>query len=162
MTPVVRVFPSSGPYPSQGALKYATTPGSMSAAFTTGQRQILFEIALLVRYLPSSKILKYHTGVTPGQVPVLRGGKNSWLSPAYMWKPSPICLLLLQQAMALALSLALANAGRSIAARIAMMAITTSNSISVKPPEIGLCRVFMQCQSVSTDVARRTPPHSLQ
>src|SRR6266568_8462392 len=105
----------------------------MSASFTTGQRQTLFEIALLVRYLPSSKILKYHTAVTAGQVPVLRGGKNSWLSPAYMWKPSPICLLLLQQAMALALSLALPNAGRSIAARIAMMAITTSNSISVKP-----------------------------
>src|SRR6266567_9527157 len=117
----------------------------MSASFTTGQRQTLFEIALLVRYLPSSRILKYHSGVTAGQVPVLRGGKYSWLSPAYMWKPSPICRLLLQQAMALALSLALANAGRSIAARMAMMAITTSNSINVKPPVVGLCGVFMEC-----------------
>src|SRR6267378_4363576 len=36
--------------------------------------------------------------------------------------------------MRLAFSLALARAGSSIAARIAMMAITTSNSINVNPP----------------------------
>src|SRR6266436_10265248 len=49
--------------------------------------------------------------------------------------------------MALALSLALPSAGRSIAARIAMMAITTSNSIRVKPPLIGLSVILMQCQT---------------
>ena len=40
--------------------------------------------------------------------------------------------MLLRQEAAMAFSLALAKAGRSIAARIAMMAITTSNSIRVK------------------------------
>src|ERR1700712_1987084 len=38
-----------------------------------------------------------------------------------------------------AFALALANAGKSIAARIAMIAITTSNSINVKPQILGLC-----------------------
>src|SRR5947207_670344 len=41
---------------------------------------------------------------------------------------------LLRQPARRARSLALASAGRSIAARMAMIAITTSNSISVKPP----------------------------
>jgi hypothetical protein len=38
------------------------------------------------------------------------------------------------QVIACALALALERAGKSIAARIAMIAMTTSNSISVKPP----------------------------
>jgi hypothetical protein len=41
--------------------------------------------------------------------------------------------MLLRQLIPLAVSFARVNAGSSIAARIAMMAITTSNSISVKP-----------------------------
>src|SRR5215471_5751884 len=105
----------------------------MSAAFTTGQRQTLFEVVVLVTYLPLSKILNHQSGVTPGQVPVFKGGRDSPFSPAYIMNASPICLLLLTQAMPLAFSLALVSAGRSIAARIAMMAITTSNSIRVKP-----------------------------
>ena len=40
------------------------------------------------------------------------------------------------QRMPPALSLALANAGRSMPARIAMIAITTSNSIRVKPARL--------------------------
>src|SRR6266702_3915564 len=48
-------------------------------------------------------------------------------------KARAICLLLLTQAIVLALALALAKAGSSIAARMAMMAITTSSSINVKP-----------------------------
>ena len=43
-----------------------------------------------------------------------------------------ICLVLLIQAIAFARSFALLKAGKSIAARIAIIAITTSNSINVK------------------------------
>ena len=50
-----------------------------------------------------------------------------------MMLASPHCLRLLVQEMRLARSLALASAGSSKAARIAMMAMTTSNSIKVKP-----------------------------
>src|SRR5580704_15439879 len=49
----------------------------------------------------------------------------------------PICLLLLVQAIALALFLAALNAGSSIAARMAMIAMTTSSSISVNPVRPG-------------------------
>src|ERR1041385_2304405 len=45
----------------------------------------------------------------------------------------PSCLKLFTQEVCLALHFALAKAGRSIAARIAMIAITTNNSINVKP-----------------------------
>src|SRR5436190_12297754 len=44
-----------------------------------------------------------------------------------------ICFKLPMQVVRIALSLALDNAGKSIAARMAMIAITTSNSINVKP-----------------------------
>src|SRR5260370_32816765 len=47
----------------------------------------------------------------------------------------PTCFKLLRHWMRLALSLALARAGNNIAARIAMMAITTSSSINVNPAE---------------------------
>ena len=51
----------------------------------------------------------------------------------YIVTATPICLQLLRQADWPALAFALANAGSSSPARIAMMAITTSNSISVNP-----------------------------
>src|SRR5271169_263273 len=44
-----------------------------------------------------------------------------------------ICLTLLRQPVCCALRLAAASAGSNIAARMAMMAMTTSNSIKVKP-----------------------------
>jgi len=50
-----------------------------------------------------------------------------------MFSASMICLLLFQSMELWALSLARDKAGRSRPARMAMMAITTSNSISVKP-----------------------------
>ena len=59
-------------------------------------------------------------------------GKKSPLSPAYIMTARLICLVLLMQAMDSALSLALLNAGSNMAARIAMIAMTTSNSIKVK------------------------------
>src|SRR6267142_3517536 len=54
------------------------------------------------------------------------------LSLRYMAMPRPICLRLFMQRVWPALALALARAGRSIAARIAIMAMTTSSSIRVK------------------------------
>jgi hypothetical protein len=50
----------------------------------------------------------------------------------------PICFRLLMQEMLRAFSFAPANAGNNIAARIAMIAITTNSSISVKPTIIWL------------------------
>ena len=58
------------------------------------------------------------------------GTKSLW-SSAYMRNPSDHCRMLLRQLVAWALLLALDNAGSSIAARMAMIAMTTSNSISV-------------------------------
>src|SRR5258706_7039170 len=45
----------------------------------------------------------------------------------------PFCFKLLRPWMRLALTLAMARAGKSIAARMAMMAITTRSSINVNP-----------------------------
>src|SRR5579871_2515752 len=50
-----------------------------------------------------------------------------------MAKARPACLRLLRQLMDRALARAWAKTGKRIAARIAIIAITTSNSISVKP-----------------------------
>src|SRR5260221_526749 len=44
-----------------------------------------------------------------------------------------ICLVLFMQEMPVAFALAFESAGRSIPARIAMIAMTTSSSMSVKP-----------------------------
>src|SRR5437762_3103467 len=49
-----------------------------------------------------------------------------------MMRERPICFWLFRHAMRCALALAFANAGSNSAARMAMMAMTTSNSISVK------------------------------
>ena len=56
----------------------------------------------------------------------------SRLSPAYIVKASINWRWLLWQLASVALSLALDKAGRSMAAKMAMMAMTTSNSIKVK------------------------------
>src|SRR5262245_7987313 len=61
------------------------------------------------------------------------GGKEPWVS----WKlcqARPNCLRLLVQLIRAAASRTFCTAGSSRPIRIAMMAITTSNSISVKPP----------------------------
>ena len=61
------------------------------------------------------------------------GAKKSLLSLAYISKARPACFMLLVQVIRIALSLAVASAGRSNAASMAMIAMTTSNSIKVKP-----------------------------
>ncbi len=45
----------------------------------------------------------------------------------------PNCFMLLTQVVVWAFFFALASTGNNIAAKMAMMAITTSNSMSVKP-----------------------------
>src|SRR5664279_1240518 len=55
-------------------------------------------------------------------------------SSEYIWLPNCICFKLFMQEIRRARSLAVANAGNSMAARMAMMAMTTSSSIKVKPP----------------------------
>src|ERR1700691_895842 len=65
--------------------------------------------------------------------PRVHGGYHSLKSDAYINEPCEISLMLLMSTARSALRLALASTGRSIAARIAMMATTISNSISVKP-----------------------------
>jgi hypothetical protein len=58
-----------------------------------------------------------------------------------------ICLLLLMQLAVLARSFALASAGNSIAARIAMMAMTTSNSIKVNARHSNVLCVLIRISS---------------
>jgi multisubunit Na+/H+ antiporter MnhF subunit len=53
--------------------------------------------------------------------------------------PRPICFRLLTQPIRFAFSLALDSAGSSMAARMAMIAITTRSSISVNPALRNLC-----------------------
>src|SRR4029453_18908281 len=60
-------------------------------------------------------------------------GYLSSLSPVYMWFASINCLVLLRQRMPWALALALARAGNNMLERMAMIAMTTSNSIKVNP-----------------------------
>ena len=59
-------------------------------------------------------------------------------SETYIVTARPICLQLFRQADWPAFAFALAKAGNSSPASIAIMAITTSNSISVKPLAKGL------------------------
>ncbi|KXK17342.1 MAG: hypothetical protein UZ18_ATM001001130 [Armatimonadetes bacterium OLB18] len=59
-------------------------------------------------------------------------GYTSSESIAYIDIARPICFMLERQVVCFADSFAAANTGNRIAARIAMMAITTSNSMSVK------------------------------
>src|ERR1041385_5312132 len=57
----------------------------------------------------------------------------SWLSVVYINQARASCFWLLRQEAPVALSLARERAGSNIAANIAMIAITTNNSISVNP-----------------------------
>ncbi len=61
----------------------------------------------------------------------MRGVYWPSFSSAYMLADIPSCRMLLRQAMRLAASLARPKLGNSMAARMAMIAMTTSNSTSV-------------------------------
>src|SRR6266566_2705488 len=69
----------------------------------------------------------------PGNSIGLLGTSQSLLSWTYIVQASCNCFRLLRQTMPCALALARARAGRSSAARIAMMPMTTDSSIRVKP-----------------------------
>src|SRR5207253_9694596 len=60
-------------------------------------------------------------------------GTRSWLSPAYITQMIDSCLRLFTHWIDCALAFAVASAGNNRPAKIAMTAITTSSSISVKP-----------------------------
>jgi hypothetical protein len=66
----------------------------------------------------------------------LHAGNWSSFSPEYMTIPNPTCLRLLAQLTRFVRSFRAASAGKSNDARIAMIAITTSSSITVKPREV--------------------------
>ena len=59
--------------------------------------------------------------------------KKSALSCVYIVVPMEICRRLLIQAACCPLALAVARAGKSMPAKMAMMAMTTSNSMRVNP-----------------------------
>src|SRR5258708_6614392 len=63
----------------------------------------------------------------------LRGGNWLRLSSTYNFRASWSCLRLFMHFTRFADSLARDRAGKSIAARMAIIAMTTSNSINVKP-----------------------------
>src|SRR5580700_4305318 len=106
----------------------------MSASMTAGQRQMLFDCEALLIYLLLPRMMNHQFVVNAkAKLPVFKGGKYCRLSSAYIMMAKAICLLLLTQLVVLAWTLALASAGSKSAARMAMTAITTSNSISVNP-----------------------------
>jgi hypothetical protein len=73
--------------------------------------------------------------MSPFNLVELATGDDSLLSSENITNPRPNCFWLFKQLAPNALPLALAKAGNSIPAKMAMMAITTSNSISVNPLE---------------------------
>src|ERR1043166_2114779 len=75
------------------------------------------------------------------------------LSVAYSRIANPICFKFCRQADCFAVSLAFVNAGSNIAARIAMMAMTTRSSIKVKARSIGV----LECRSIEARVELITP-----
>src|SRR5271168_3546557 len=85
-----------------------------------------------VRALPATHEPAKLTGPLAA-MPHLLGGMTSLLLSVYIAQQSWSCFKLLMHCRAWALVLALLKAGKSIAAKMAMMAITASNSKSVKP-----------------------------
>src|SRR5713101_6852295 len=97
-----------------------------------------------VRALPTTQEPGKALDIVGPAEPSMLGGRASPFSRTYMCHPNCNCLRLFMQAMDCALALALANAGDSMPARIAMMAMTTSSSMSVNP----LTRVYVNPDSV--------------
>src|SRR6267142_6619343 len=81
----------------------------------------------------------------------------SLLSGEYIWRDNPHCRKFEAQFARLAFSLALASAGSSMAAKIAMMAMTTSSSIRVKAPvrRPGAFMSFMRVMFFKIETSRR-------
>src|ERR1051326_6688645 len=73
---------------------------------------------------------------------------RSWLSAAYIVTPTTNCRRFAEQLALLPFSFARDKAGKSIAARMAIIAITTSSSIKVKPLARFLARFFPDTMAV--------------
>jgi hypothetical protein len=73
------------------------------------------------------------------------GGTASLLSLAYNVQAIFSCLASFMQVMVLALCFALFKTGSNNAARIAIIAMTTSNSINVKPKIFAACGLNLTC-----------------
>ena len=100
--------------------------------------------------------------MSPFKLPGLITGDESLWSSENITKPSPNCFWLFKQLAPNALPLALAKAGKSMPAKIAMMAITTSNSISVNPFEYGYFVFILKKQSrKATHMPKRGKPFFL-
>src|SRR5664279_57562 len=91
-----------------------------------GLRSQLMSLAIQVSFSTEALPTSVAVSVTP-KLP----GSLSLLSSGYILQASMICFSLLRHMIPSALVLALASAGSRRAARIAMMAMTTSSSISV-------------------------------
>ena len=94
-------------------------------------------------------LLLLYTGIWPSVSPKFGCGPGGFLEPdpggsqslkswKYICKAVPDCFMLEMQFAICAFRFALANAGNNMAARMAIMAMTTSSSIKVKP------RVFLE------------------
>src|ERR1039457_4597962 len=75
---------------------------------------------------------------TPQLASTDAGINLSLLSPTYIKLPTPTCFKLLPHWARLPFSFAEASTGSNKAARMAMMAMTTNSSMSVKPPGPGV------------------------
>src|SRR5215204_1537873 len=80
------------------------------------------------------------------------------LSPEYICHARANCFWLLRQEIWVAFCLARERAGRSIAAKIAMMAITTNNSMSVNA-KIRRCRLNNTLLITRLDAGHQPPPY---
>src|SRR2546425_12578837 len=90
--------------------------------------------AVLVSYLASPTAQDGSRLLTPrAYVSIRLGGSRLSLSSTYRFQQSWSCRRLLMQAALWAFALAFDKTGKSIEARIEMMAMTTSSSIKVKP-----------------------------
>ena len=74
------------------------------------------------------------TSVAQTSCPTWFGNHLLWLSSAYMMAATINCFMLLVHLTPWACALARAKAGNNIAARMAMIAMTTRSSINVKAP----------------------------
>src|ERR1043166_7446117 len=116
---------------------------------STGQRSFVTEVLYLNKtpFCRSAVVvsvfawsghheMSFASAPPPMSITELLGGKRSRLSTAYRCQQTSSCLRLLRQFTAVAFSLALAIPGKSSAASMAMIAITTSSSTSVNALEL--------------------------
>src|ERR1035441_686269 len=96
----------------------------------------------LERLPPSKSIFPVHhvygqlgSQVLSDETLALAYSNRSWLSSVYIRQATASCRWLLMHCTPCALSLARVKAGKSNAARMAMMAMTTRSSMSVNPRE---------------------------